>query len=321
MRRRIAIYFSWNRAAEEAARLGVLENRFPALFEARRLRWPEFESLKDPAHFDQGISGYLQHVFMENFQLFPQLAQTWTGHAVPVLHRHSAAGEVLLDEKLLSQLDTLIVISFDSQLTQQVAMPAEIAAVRAFLEDSTHAVFVCPHHDIGYAEAVGGQELLDLQAKEHNHHGDSGVPAQQRFGGFALSLMAGLGLPIRNRFGLRPARETDGSASPVEVVSRDVFGILTGISALNLHPHLPHFERLGQSVQGLEVLVRQPIDMTASPHPFTSGGRKDFDAMLQATREAIPGCLVVADATLWNAVSGPRDTLEKLWRNVALGEW
>jgi hypothetical protein len=37
-----------------------------------------------------------------------------------------------------------------------------------------------------------------LQAKEHNHHGDSGIPAQQRFGGFALSLMAGLGLPIRN---------------------------------------------------------------------------------------------------------------------------
>jgi hypothetical protein len=35
MRRRIAIYFSWNRATEEAARLGVLENRFPALSTAR----------------------------------------------------------------------------------------------------------------------------------------------------------------------------------------------------------------------------------------------------------------------------------------------
>lgn len=321
MRRRIALYFSWDKTAEASSALTVLDNRFLALFEARRMRWPQLESMQDPVQFDQGIAGFLDHVFLENFQLFGQLAAQWTGHQVPIVHRRSAAGDVPIDATLLSAVDTLIVVSFDSLRTGQVATPAEVAAIRGFLEDSRHAVFVCPHHDIGYADGIGGAERLARQIREHDHHGDPAIPAQQRFGGFALSLMSGLGLPIRNRFGLRPAKEPDGSPSPVEVVSRDRYGLLSGLSTLNLHPHLPHFERLPPSLDRLEVLVRQRIDPSAPAHPFTLGGRSHFDAVLQSTPDAVRGCLVVADATLWNSSSGPRDTLEKLWRNVALGEW
>jgi hypothetical protein len=37
------------------------------------------------------------------------------------------------------------------------------------------------------------------------------------FGRFARSLLAGLGVPVENRYGLHPAAEADGSPSPIEV--------------------------------------------------------------------------------------------------------
>jgi hypothetical protein len=39
---------------------------------------------------------------------------------------------------------------------------------------------------------------------EYAHHGDPLVPRQQRFGRYTRSLMKGLGVPVENRFGLRP---------------------------------------------------------------------------------------------------------------------
>lgn len=129
--------------------------------------------------------------------------------------------------------------------------------------------------------------------------------------------MAGLGMPIRNRFGLRPARQPDGSSAPFECASRDRHGILTGVSALNTHPHLPHFERLGDSTSSLEVLVRQPIDTTAPAHPFTQDGRTHFDAVLQSAPGVFRGSLVVADATLWNSNSGSPENLQRIWHNLS----
>ena len=41
---------------------------------------------------------------------------------------------------------------------------------------------------------------------EYAHHGDPLVPRQQRFGLYTRSLMKGLGVPVENRWGLRPAR-------------------------------------------------------------------------------------------------------------------
>jgi hypothetical protein len=60
--RQVALYFAWSRPDEIAAPLGVLEDRFPALFELRRLFWPRFEEFADPAKFDQSIGGFLDNI-------------------------------------------------------------------------------------------------------------------------------------------------------------------------------------------------------------------------------------------------------------------
>ena len=96
-------------------------------------------------------------------------------------------------------------------------------------------------------------------------------------------------------------------------------GLLNDLSTLNLHPHLPHFERLEQSVDLLEVVVRQRIDERAASHPFAREGR-DFDSVLQSQPDLFEGVLFVTDATLWNSASGGLNELQKLWRNVALGK-
>ena len=60
---------------------------------------------------------------------------------------------------------------------------------------------------------------MRLQEADFRHHGDKMIPPQQRFGGFGRSLLAGLGVPVENRFGLHPAAEPDGSPSPIEIQS------------------------------------------------------------------------------------------------------
>jgi hypothetical protein len=317
MGRRIAMYFSWDRSAEAAAPLGILDNRFPALFEVRRLFWPRYEALADPERYDQGIEGFLEQIFLENFRRFTQLAQTWTGQPVQIVQRRCASGEVLLDVQWLAQTDTLIIISFDGPRSCQTATPAELTAIEDFLDDPAHAVFVCPHHDIGDTHDVPVEEASNRRKVEFDHHGDKAIPGQQRFGGFALSLMRGLGLPIRNRFGLHPAPAIAGAPAPVELTSLDRRGLLEGVDTLNAHPHLPHFERLEGSCDLLEVLVRQRVDPSAATHPFCAAGHTHFDAVLQATPGVAAGWLIVADATLWSSTAGGMESIERLWRNVA----
>ena len=312
------MYFAWDRPGETGAPLGVLDNRFPALFEVRRLLWPRFEPLADATRFDQGIEGFIDHIFLQNFQLFQERVQSLTGNPVRVAQRRTASADVALDDCFLKGVDTLIVISFDTLRTNQLAVPNEIQALRHFLSDSDHTVFVCPHHDIGAMDDVPEAEQLARQVTEFRHHGDPAIPGQQRFGGYALSLMNGLGLPIRNRFGLRPARAADGSPAPFELAAPDWTGVLDGVKALNLHPHLPHFERHGDSRSKLEVLVQQPVDTFASGHPFCEAGLTEFDAILQSRPDVFDGQLLVTDATLWASVFGGLDDLTQLWRNVAL---
>ncbi|ASS58052.1 hypothetical protein [Rhizobium leguminosarum] len=54
--RRIAIYYAWSRPDETGAPLDVIENRFPALFESRRMLYPRFEELSDPSRFDHWLA-------------------------------------------------------------------------------------------------------------------------------------------------------------------------------------------------------------------------------------------------------------------------
>ncbi len=302
---------------EVAAPLGVLEDRFPALFELRRLFWPRYEQFADSGRFDQGIGGFLDEIQLANFKLFADLASSWTGNPVRTVERKTNAGACLLDAEFLTGVDTLIVISFDSPPTDQRASAAEIDAIRSFLDDPDHTLFVCPHHDIGNPEDVPETERLARQEIEFHHHGDPAIPARQRFGDFGLSLLNGLGLRVRNRFGLRPAKLPDGAPVPLEVSAEfDRDELMRGVTTFNLHSHLPHFERLGDSPAKLDVLARQLIDPAAPPHPFTAGGRRDFDAMLQAKPGVFPGRLLICDATIWSSTAGGVDSLQRFWQNV-----
>jgi hypothetical protein len=317
--RQVALYFAWSRPDEVTAPLSILEDRFPALFELRRLFWPRFEQFADPAKFDQGVGGFLDNVQLANFKLFADLAASWTGNPVRQAERRTDAGLCALDGAFLAGVDTLIVISFDSFRTHQQASDAEIGAIRSFIDDPDHTLFVCPHHDIGEADDLPEGERLAQQEIEFHHHGDPAIPARQGFGDFGMSLLNGLGLPVRNRFGLRPAKLPDGSPGPLEIAAAlDRSGLMEGVTTFNLHPHLPHLERLGDSVTKLDVLARQPIDLSAPPHPFTAGGRRDFDALLQSKADVFPGRLLVCDTTTWSSTVGGLDSLQRFWRNVVL---
>jgi len=315
--RKVVVYYSWSRPGETGARLEVIENRFPALFESRRMLYPRFEDLSDPARFDQGVAGFLDHIMKANFIAFLEQAKA-TGRPVVEIERIADNGAcAAINVELLDGADTLIVIGFDSIRTGQIAGADEIVALQAFLARPGHLAFICPHHDIGHADDLAHDERVALQTAAFLHHGDRTIPPEQRFGGLARSLLAGIGLPVENCHGLRPKANEDGSPAAVEVnVQSDRLGLLRGVDGLNLHPHLPHFERLGDAMAKLEVLVQQPIDLAAPPHPFTKSGRSTFDAMLQSRPDVFAGDLLVGDATLWSSTAGGVENLRQLWANV-----
>ena len=73
------VYYAWNRPAETTAPLGVIENRFPALFESRRILYPRYAELADPERFDQGIGGFLDHILRRNFVDFVERTRIAVG--------------------------------------------------------------------------------------------------------------------------------------------------------------------------------------------------------------------------------------------------
>ncbi|WP_213959129.1 hypothetical protein [Variovorax sp. dw_954] len=316
--RKVAVYYAWDRSMEVSAPLAVLENRFPALFESRRMLYPRFSELSDPERFNQGIEGFLDQILKKNFVEFAEFASRETGHRTLEIERGGHDDRhTPLGNEFLRSIDTLIVISFDSIRTAQQASVEEIAGVAEFLERTDNLVFVCPHHSIGHADEASEAALRDLQLQEFLHHGDKTIPPQQRFGGFARSLLSGLGVPVENLFGLRPAAQADGSPAPIKI-ERDLdhLGILEGVTTFNAHPHLPHLRRVGDGGGKLDVLARQRIDTAAPPHSFVQGGRTDFDALLQARPGVFAGSLLVGDATLWSSTAGGVDNLRRLWKNV-----
>lgn len=318
VKRQVLVYYAWSRPDESGAPLHVIEDRFPALFESRRMGFPRFREFTDPHEFDQGIAGFLDHIMKPNFTAFIDLATTLTGQRAIEIERVADDGTLTpLDANTLNGVDTLIVISFDSIRTAQRATGNEIEAVRAFLADKDHLAFVCPHHDIGDTDDTSADEAVQRQLVEFEHHGDKTIPPRQRFGGFARSLLAGLGLPVENRFGLRPAHEADGSPSPIEAEQAlDRLNLLENVPHFNLHAHLPQLDRHGEAATRLDVLARQRIDLNAPPHPFTRE-RSTFDALLQSREDVFAGTLCVSDTTLWSSTAGGVDSLRQLWTNVA----
>ncbi|RFU49724.1 hypothetical protein [Paraburkholderia sp. DHOC27] len=317
IKRQVLVYYAWSRPGENGAPLDVIEDRFPALFESRRMGFPRFHEFSDPHAFDQSVGGFLDHIMKRNFTAFIELAAALTGQRVIEVERVADDGTLTpLDAHLLGGVDTLIVISFDSLRTAQTAASSEIDALRTFLAQRDNLAFICPHHDIGEVAELSESEQLARQIAEFEHHGDRTIPPRQRFGGFARSLLAGLGVPVINRFGLRPAAAADGSPSPIEADrSLDRSGLLERVSTFNLHPHLPQLERLGEAVEKLDVLARQRIDPGAPPHPFAQD-HQTFDALLQSRPETFAGSLLISDTTLWSSTAGGVDSLRELWANV-----
>ena len=319
MKRRSAlIYYAWSRPSETSAPLGIIENRFPALFESRRMLYPKLQPLADPARFDQGIGGFLDHILKANYVEFLRHGRDALGCTLTEIERVTDDGvQTGLDAALPPSCDTVIVISFDSLQSGQHADAGEVEALRRFLAHPDHLVCICPHHDIGALDDVPADAHEAVQTAEFLHHGDRTIPPQQRFGGYARSLLAGLGIAVENRFGLHPAAEADGTPAAIEPgPATDRLGLCEGVTTFNLHAHLPHFERLGAAVGQMEVLARQRIDPTATPHRFTAAGHRHFDALLQSRPGLFAGSLLVGDATLWSSTAGGVDSLRRLWTNV-----
>ena len=86
-------------------------NRFSTMTEVRNAVWPSYETPEyDAAHFLQGIAGTLE-LFHRSTLAFQQLAGEATGHPVAVFQRIDQAGYALpIDERILSDTDTLMVI-------------------------------------------------------------------------------------------------------------------------------------------------------------------------------------------------------------------
>lgn len=312
--RRFAVYFSWSRSKEIAANLGVLENRYPTLFEFRRAIWPMYEWASKIDKFDQGIAGFLDHVILFDFEEFSKVVQSEVGTSVEVIQREANNPPVSeWDDDFFRSIDTLIVVSLDHVITEQKPTDGEVEALKNWLAQEGKCLIVCPHHDVGNIDDV------NLRQEEFVHHGDRLVPSQQRIGGFARYLLEQLDLPIENHYGLNPAASADGSPAPLQVF-RDIdkLGVLSSVETFNLHPHLPHLSVDPNRRGEVKILARQKVNPAASSHPFVRAGNREFNSFIWVPPSGLrAGNVFVCDATLWSAAFQGTSSLKALWRNLA----
>jgi len=309
------MYVTWSYPAEAGRNPAELDNRFSTMTEVRRVAWPNYEAPEwsDPLRFQQGIAGALE-LFFWAWAPFQQFVTEVTGHPVPVFQRIDQAGFRLpIDERVLADTDTLLVFGLDHLITNQEAAPEEIDALREFLRRDGTCLVLGPHHD------VGASDDPEVRQMEYTHHGDALIPRQQRFGRYTRGLMAGLGVPVEARYGLRPARVPGTQNLEPLSVSRDLDteGWLQGVTTLNFHMHLPHYAVIAESTATIHVLGRQPIDL-ARPHPFTEAGNKEFNMVLwMPPGGERAGDVLLADSTIFSTLFGRDESLERFWRNLA----
>jgi hypothetical protein len=313
-RRRISIYWTWSYPWEAQRDPASMENRFSTMTEVRNVLWPSYETPEyDAANFLQGIAGTLE-LFHRSALAFQELAEEATGHPVAIFQRIDQAGYKLpIDERVLADTDTLMVFGLDHLLAEQDAAQGEIEAIREWLRREGTCLLLGPHHDVGFTDD------MEQRQTEYRHHGDPLVPRQQRFSQYTRSLMRGLGVPVLNQYGLRPA-VVDGTNEIAPLTAfRDLDGpgLLTGVSTFNFHPHLPHYA-LADGAPGVHVLARQRVD-PHRPHPFTAEGQSEFNCLLWLPpTQARAGDVVLMDSTNFTTLFGGTESLQNLWRNLAL---
>jgi hypothetical protein len=313
-KRRVSIYWTWNYPWESNRDVTELDNRFSTITEVRRTAWPDYEGIEySEKMFLQGIAGTLE-LFHLSLLRFQKLVGEITGHPVAVYQRIDQAGQKQqLDHGVLDDTDTMMVFGLDHLLTEQEAAPEEIEALQQFLSREGTCLILGPHHDVGCT--------MDLKqrAMEYAHHGDPLVPSQQRFGKYTRSLMKGLGVPVENRYGLRPATVagTENLQPLLKASDYDSRGWLDGVSTFNFHPHLPHYAVTTDEPGAIHVLARQPIDMS-HPHPFTEAGNRDFNMFLwMPPKGDRAGDILLADSTIFTTLFGGDESLERFWNNIA----
>jgi hypothetical protein len=315
-KRRFSVYWTWSYPWEANRNVTELDNRFSTMTEVRRVGWPAFESTEfSEKMFLQGIAGTLE-LFHLSIVRFQQVVESVTGHPVPDYQRIDQAGQRLpIDERILGDTDTLMVFGLDHLITEQEASPEEIEALRKFLKREGTCLVLSPHHDVGFSEDLNQRQM------EYKHHGDPLVPRQQRFGKYTRSLMKGLGVPVENRFGLRPAtiKGTNNQLVPlVKHMDFDKHGLLEGVNTFNFHMHLPHYAVTTDDTKVIQVLAQQPIDMS-HPHPFIEAGNREFNMFLwmpPAGERA--GDILLADSTIFTTLFGGDESLERFWKNLAM---
>jgi hypothetical protein len=312
-RRRFTMYWTWNYPWEANRDVTELDNRFSTMTEVRRVSWPRYEKPEwSERQFLQGIAGTLELFHLSTVR-FQNIVGNTTGQPVVVYQRIDQAGQQLpLDEEVLGDTDTMMVFGLDHMLTEQEASATEIEAVSNFLTREGTCLIIGPHHDVGASNDLAQRQM------EYLHHGDPLVPRQQRFGLYTRSLMKGLGVPVENQWGLRPARTpaTNDIAPLTAMRDSDTRGWLTGVTTFNFHPHLPHYA-VTDDTKPIRVLAQQPIDM-AHPHPFTQAGNREFNAFLwmppSGTRA---GDILLVDLTNFTTLFGGTDSLDRFWSNLA----
>lgn len=313
-RRRISIYWTWSYPWEAQRNPAAMENRFSTMTEVRNVLWPAYETPEyDEASFLQGIAGTLE-LFHRSTLAFQELAGEVTGHPVAVFQRIDQAGYRLpIDERILDDCDTLMVFGLDHILSEQEADPAEIEAIRRWLQREGTCLLLAPHHDVGDTDDYARRQV------EYLHHGDPLVPRQQRFGQYTRSLMRALDVPVHNVWGLRPAVVEGTTEIAPLTAARDLDspGLLADVTTFNFHPHLPHYELTAPESAALRVLGRQLVDPTR-PHPFTEAGNTAFNALIwmpPGTGRA--GDIVLVDSTNFTTLFGGTDSLRGFWNNLA----
>src|SRR5712672_2388252 len=314
-KRRISIYWTWSYPWETNRDTAELDNRFSTMTEVRRVAWPAYEGTEwDEKHFLQGIAGTLE-LFHRSTLAFQKVVGESTGHSVAVFQRIDQAGyELPIDDRILADTDTLLVFGLDHLLSEQKAAPEEIAAIGAWLKREGTCLLLAPHHDVGFTDDLKQRQM------EYLHHGDALVPRQQRFGQYTRSLMEGLGVPVHNTYGLRPAvvKGTTEIAPLTPFRDIDKLGLLNNVPTLNFHPHLPHYEITEKDSKAIQLLARQPID-PGRPHPFTAAGNTEFNCLLwMPPNQQRAGDIVLVDSTNFTTLFGGTESLQNFWQNFAL---
>jgi hypothetical protein len=314
-KRRVSIYWTWSYPWESNRNPAELDNRFSTMTEVRRVAWPAYETPEwDERSFLQGISGTLE-LFHRSTLKFQELVGEVAGEPVAVFQRIDQAGYRLpIDERILADTDTLMVFGLDHILSEQAAAPEEIACISEWLRREGTCLMLGPHHDVGFTSDLQQRQM------EYEHHGDPLVPRQQRFGQYTRSLMQGLGVPVINQYGLRPAVVKGSKEIAPLTINKDLdsLGLLNGVTTFNFHPHLPHYALTNDDERAVRVLSRQPIDLDR-PHPFTAAGNTEFNSCIwMPPKDGRGGHVLLADSTIFTTLFGGTDSLANFWRNLAL---